>query len=139
MSNSTTSKTNQAWEHKDQAKEAAGSALDKAKDAVSHAGQAVGSGVSAAATAVGQKAEQATASVGHGMQNLADTVRDKAPDSGMLGSAAKTVASGLESGGKYLEEKNLSGMADDLSGLISRNPIPALLIGIGIGFLLGRR
>jgi hypothetical protein len=29
-------------------------------------------------------------------------------------------------------------MADDLSGVIRRNPIPALLIGIGIGFLLAR-
>jgi ElaB/YqjD/DUF883 family membrane-anchored ribosome-binding protein len=37
-----------------------------------------------------------------------------------------------------VEEKNLSGMVDDVSGLIKRNPVPAVLIGLGIGFLIGR-
>jgi uncharacterized membrane-anchored protein YhcB (DUF1043 family) len=29
-------------------------------------------------------------------------------------------------------------MTDDLTNLIRRNPIPALFVGIGIGFLLAR-
>ena len=29
-------------------------------------------------------------------------------------------------------------MAGDLTDLVKNNPIPALLIGIGLGFLLGR-
>ena len=29
-------------------------------------------------------------------------------------------------------------MADDLTTLIKNNPIPALLVGVGIGFLLAR-
>jgi len=72
------------------------------------------------------------------MQNLGEKVRDRAPDSGFLGTAADKVAGGLESAGKYLEDKNLSGMAEDLTGMIRRNPIPALLIGVGLGFLLAR-
>jgi ElaB/YqjD/DUF883 family membrane-anchored ribosome-binding protein len=87
---------------------------------------------------VGQKAEQATAAVGSGMRSLADTVRHQGPDSGMLGSAKQTVAETLDETGKYIEEKNLKGMVDDVSGLIKRNPLPAVLIGLGIGFLLGR-
>ena len=29
-------------------------------------------------------------------------------------------------------------MAEDLTDLIRRNPIPALLVGVGLGFLLAR-
>jgi uncharacterized membrane-anchored protein YhcB (DUF1043 family) len=29
-------------------------------------------------------------------------------------------------------------MAEDLTSLIRRNPIPAMLVGVGLGFLLAR-
>jgi len=133
----------------DAAREGVGQAADKAREAASHAGQAVTSAASAAAGAVGQaasstahtvgqKAEQATGAVGSGMQHLAETVRDKGPDGGVLGTATGYVADTLEGTGKYIEDKNLTGMVDDMTGLIKRNPIPAVLIGLGIGFLLGR-
>jgi hypothetical protein len=133
----------------DAAREGVSQAADKAREAASHAGQAVSSAASAATGAVsqaatsaahtvGQKAEQATGAVGSGMQHLAETVRDKGPDSGMLGTATGYVADTLEGTGKYIEDRNLGGMMDDMTGLIKRNPIPAVLIGLGIGFLLGR-
>jgi hypothetical protein len=56
----------------------------------------------------------------------------------MLGQASHAVADTLRTSGKYIEEARLSGMADDLTGMIRRNPLPAVLIGIGIGFLVGR-
>jgi hypothetical protein len=56
----------------------------------------------------------------------------------VLGSASHFVADKLDSAGQYVEDRNLSGMMDDVTGLIKRNPIPAVLIGLGIGFLLGR-
>jgi len=118
----------------DKAKEVASGVVEKVKDAASHAGQAVGS----AATAVGHKAEDTVASVGRGMESLGENIREKGPDHGMLGKAAGSVASALETGGKYLEEKKISGMAEDFTDLIRRNPIPALLIGVGLGFLLAR-
>jgi hypothetical protein len=155
-----TTKKDQAQQHADKARESAGQAVDKAKegahnaadaarDAASHAGQAIGSAASAAtqavqnaassaAHAVGHKAEQATSALGSGMQSLADTVRDRGPESGMLGSASHYVADTLDSTGRYIEDRNLSGMFDDVTGLIRRNPIPAVLVGMGIGFLLGR-
>jgi hypothetical protein len=137
---STTAKT-----QGNQAKEQAGQAVDKLKDAAGHAGEAVSSAASAVgqkagevASAVGHKAEDATAAVGKGMENLAGTVRDSGPREGMLGTATRAVADGLEGTGKYLEDKNLSGMFNDMTGLIKRHPIPAVMIGLGVGFLLGR-
>jgi hypothetical protein len=118
----------------DKTKDAASTAADKAKDAASHVGQAV----SHAASAVGQKAEDATASVGQGIQHLGDRVKQSGPHSGMLGRATDTVADALKDTGRYLEDKNLSGLAEDVTQLIRRNPIPALLLGVGIGFLLAR-
>jgi hypothetical protein len=131
------------------AREGFGQAADKAKEAAGHAGQAVQNAASAAASAtghavqnaastVGHKAEDATSAVGHGMQSLAGTVRQKGPESGMLGSATHAVADTLDQTGQYIEDKNLSGMMDDLTGLIKRNPIPAVLVGLGVGFLIGR-
>jgi len=142
---STTTKKDQAQEHVERAREAAGGVAEKVKDVASHVGQAASSAASAVghaagnvASTVGHKAEDVTASAGRGMQNLGERVREKGPESGFLGTATDKVAGGLESAGKYLEDKNLSGMADDITGLIRRNPIPALLIGIGVGFLLAR-
>jgi hypothetical protein len=142
---STTTKKDQAQEHLERAKDAAGGATDRIKDVASHVGQAASNAASAAgqvagnvATTIGHRAEDVTASAGRGMQSLGEKVREKGPESGVFGTATDKVAGGLESAGKYLEEKNLSGMAEDITGLIRRNPIPALLIGIGLGFLLAR-
>ena len=44
----------------------------------------------------------------------------------------------LSSRFRYLREEGLSGLASDLTDMIRRNPIPALLIGLGVGFLLAR-
>jgi hypothetical protein len=127
---STTFKKDQTSQARDQA----GQAVDKARDAASHAGEAM----SSAAQAVGQKAEDATASVGRSLEGVAQTVRDQGPNAGVLGTATHTVADAIEGTGKYLEDKNLHGMMEDVTGLITRNPIPAVLIGMGIGFLVGR-
>ena len=56
----------------------------------------------------------------------------------MLGRASEGLADGLESVGGYMSDKNLSGMMGDVTDLIKRNPIPALLVGLGIGYLLGK-
>jgi len=133
----------------DAARDSMGQAADRARDAASHAGAALSSAASAAgqtvqqaassaAHTVGQKAEQATSAVGSGMHSLADTVRDRGPESGMLGTASDYVADTLDRTGQYIQDRNLSGMMDDVSSMIKRNPIPALLIGLGVGFLLGR-
>src|SRR5262245_1579447 len=123
-----------AGEARRRAEEAAAGVADKAKEMTSTAAEKA----KEAASAVGQKADDAAASVGHGMRSLAGSIRERGPHEGMLGSATSGVASTLEGGARYLEEQGMSGMVDDLAGLIRRNPIPALLVGVGIGFLLAR-
>jgi hypothetical protein len=117
-----------------QAKDAASHLSGQARDAVSAAGNRLND----AANYAGQRAEDATSTVGGSMRSLAGQVRQTAPHEGMLGSAASGVASALDRTGQYVQEQGLSGMAGDFTGLIRRNPIPALLIGVAVGFLIAR-
>jgi hypothetical protein len=110
------------------------SMAERAKDLASSAQQSA----SDLASAAGQRARETTSSVGSGMQSFAHTLRENLPREGMMGRASSAVADTLESSGRYIQEEGLGGMMDDLSGVIRRNPIPAVLVGIGVGFLLGR-
>jgi len=144
MAQATTNK-NQGSTAADQARHEANTAASKASDALTHAGQAVSSAATAAgqkagelASTVGHKADDAVGAVGSGARSLADTVRQQGPREGVLGTATQSVASGLEQAGKYIEDKQLSGMADDVGSMIKAHPIPAVMIAMGVGFLLGR-
>jgi hypothetical protein len=114
----------------DKSKQAAGAISDTASMAADKAKQAAG--------AFGQKAEDATHAVGAGMKSLADSIRDRGPHEGVVGSATSSLASSLESGGRYLQREGIKGIADDMTSLIRNNPIPALLLGVGLGFILAR-
>lgn len=118
----------------EKAQETAADVAERAKGMASSAAQSVGD----AASQVGKRADDAAASVGGGMQSVAGTIRDKGPRGGMMGSATSGVANMLESGGRYLEEEGVSGMAEDVTNLVRRNPIPAVLIALGLGFLLAK-
>jgi ElaB/YqjD/DUF883 family membrane-anchored ribosome-binding protein len=129
----------------EKARDAASQAVEKAKDVassvgstVSHAASSVGSTVSSAASAVGHKADDLTSSAGTSIKNLGETLRQKAPHEGFLGSASQSVANSLESSGRYIEEAGLSGMMEDVTNLIRRNPFPAILVALGVGVLIGR-
>lgn len=89
-------------------------------------------------TAVRDRADSGVSSVGSSIRSAADTIREHSPEGGMLGSAASQFSNTLENTGRYLEEKGVSGAAEDLTTLIRRNPVPAVLIGIGLGILLGQ-
>jgi len=108
---------------KSKAQEVASAVTDKAKQA---------------ASAIGHKAEDATHAVSGGLKSLADTIRDKGPQEGMMGGATSSIASGLESSAKYLQEEGIKGIADDMTNLIRRNPLPAMLVGVGLGYILAR-
>ena len=118
----------------DKAKDMASSAMDKTKDAAS----AVADKAKDMGSRVGQKADDMAGRAGSALESAADTVRDRGPQSGMLGTAAGKVADTLEGTGRYLREEGISGLAEDLTDLVKRNPIPALLLGLGVGFLLAR-
>lgn len=118
----------------DKGKDLAKDMVGKGKDAASSALKTAGDVTSA----VGKKAEQATAAVGSGIHSLGETIHENGPQDGLPGRVTGTVADALENTGKYLEEHGLSGIAEDVTNLVRRNPIPALLVGIGIGFLVAR-
>jgi hypothetical protein len=118
----------------DKAREAASSLTDKARDTAS----SVARTASNVASNLGERADDATSSVGGGMKSLAGTLREKAPHGGMMGTAASGVADALETGGRYLQEHGLGDIGHDVVNLIRRNPIPAVLVGFGIGFLFAR-
>jgi len=109
-------------------------AAQKARDIGHDVADAARSAGSAATKAV----DNAAASAGQGLESLGDRVRDYGPRSGMFGQATETVAKGFEKGGQYLEDRGFTGVADDMTEMIKRNPIPALLFGIGLGFVLAR-
>jgi uncharacterized protein YjbJ (UPF0337 family) len=88
--------------------------------------------------AASSAAKQATSAVGEQLGSLAGTIRDMAPCEGTAGRGATAVVDTLGAAGSYLQEKNLEHMARDVSDLIRRFPLPSLLIGLGIGYLLAR-
>ncbi len=156
MSNSTTmpSGTKQEWNPTaDKAKEAAG----KAKEAVASVGELASNAASAvgamasqaacdagtmasqAASDVGKKADNLTASAGVGIQQWGDRLSKNAPHDGVLGSASQAFAKTIKDSGEYLEDAKLSGITEDIAQLVRRNPIPAVLIAIGLGWLVARK
>jgi uncharacterized protein YjbJ (UPF0337 family) len=57
---------------------------------------------------------------------------------GAISTAATAVADGVGSASSYLQEKKFEEMATDLTALIRRYPVPSLLVGVGLGYLLAR-
>jgi hypothetical protein len=84
---------------------------------------------------LGEKAERAVEAIGAGMESVGKAIREHAPDHGVLGNAGRAVGDKLEAGGHYVEEQGLKGIGDDVTTAIRKNPVPALCIGFGIGFL----
>jgi uncharacterized protein YjbJ (UPF0337 family) len=105
----------------------AGEMYEDAKAKAQEYGSAAAEKVSGASTAMAEK-----------MSSAAQSLRSNAPKEGMMGSAASSVADGLDAAGSYLQEKDFNHMAQDVTDLIRRYPVQSLLIGVGIGYLFSR-
>lgn len=114
---------NAASQAGDSAQQAASAAMDKAQELASTASKRV---------------DEATAALGERVRTAGSSLRERGPHDGMLGTATSTVADSLEHTGRYIQEEGLVGMAEDVTELIRRNPIPAMLVGVGIGYLLAK-
>ena len=90
------------------------------------------------ATAASEQAEATTHRAGEQLENLADRIRDSAPQEGQIGQAATVVADSLENAGEYLQEADFDDMVKDLTGVVQRYPLQSLLVGLGLGYLLAR-
>lgn len=106
--------------------------LDEAAASAGEAKRHAEGAVRSAAHRTMERAESATDAVGERLRSAGEAVRDKAERAG--GAVAHT----LDSTGHYLQEEGLSGAATDLTVLIRRHPIPALFLGLGIGYLVAQ-
>jgi uncharacterized protein YjbJ (UPF0337 family) len=91
----------------------------------------------------GGQAAGVAAAVTGAAQGVASTVTETAGAAAakaqeMAGVAATAVADTVAGAGTYVQERGVQALPGDLAGLIRRHPVPALLIGLGIGFVLGR-
>jgi uncharacterized protein YjbJ (UPF0337 family) len=110
---------------------------EEASNRGSMAGAAMGKAREAAAGAA-TKVSQATSAVREKLGSVAGAIREKVPQEGAVRTATTTMANKLGAAGSYLQERDLDQLGGELSNLIRRYPIPALLIGLGIGYLWGR-
>jgi hypothetical protein len=118
----------------DPIKAVVGAAEKMLTDAAARVGKKAGE----IASSLGHKADDATTAVGKGVHSLAGSMREGGPHEGVLGSANSTIADTLETSGKHLQEQGLSGLAEDIAQTIRRHPLPAVFIGVGVGYLLAR-
>ena len=89
------------------------------------------------ASAAVDQTNDGIAALGQQMNTLGGTVRKAAPQDGVVGSAAKTVADQLQAGGDYLKGHGLKDMGNDLTAVVRDYPIQSVLAGFGLGCLVG--
>jgi len=98
----------------------------------------VGQKASDALSQASQKADDLAASLGGSMQSLAGNLRSAAPAQETLGQLASGVADALDRSGRFLQQEGVSGLTNELNHLIRRNPLSAVFIAVGFGFLLAQ-
>lgn len=66
-------------------------------------------------------------------EHLAGIVKDNvAPYTGKA-------ADGLQQAGSYLQRGTIGGIVEDVTGFMSRHPVPVMLTGVALGFTLARK
>lgn len=115
-------------------RESAGSIGEMAGATVS----AVGNMASQVATNLKDDADYLALSAGRGAQRIGEQISRSTPHSGVLGEASQSVARAFTESGEYMECSKLSGMRQDLSIAIRRNPIPTIFIAMGLGWCASR-
>ena len=98
-------------------KDTAGKVADKAEGVMS----TVQNAASDAASYVGKQAGNLGSSVSGAVSDATSAVRDR-----------------VEGGYNYVREQGVSGIADDMASIIRRNPVPSVLVALGVGFLVAR-
>lgn len=117
------------------AREALNAGIESGQKAMEDVKGAVSSGVHTAQQKMGETIDKAREAA----SNVADSVSDAASYVGQKAEEATSkVGATMESTGHYLKEDGLHHMASDVSNMIRRNPIPAMVLGIGLGYLLAQ-
>jgi len=110
----------------DKAKDVASSVAERASDMASN----VAEGARKVGENIGERAQDAVHAVKSGIQHAGETIREYVPSRAQMADA-------LDSTGRYVKE-GLGHFGEDFTGMVRRNPVPALLVAAAIGFLLAR-
>jgi hypothetical protein len=120
-------------------------AAENVQQAIAHAGQAGSHVVSAlgeiagqACCDLGKKADDLAAMAGSNVTEFGATLGASQSGDGVVGCVSSAIADSVRETGKYIQNAKLSGMANDMSGMIKRNPIPSVLIAACLGWFLAR-
>ena len=119
---------------KEQAKDTASNLTQKAQDTLSGVTERAKDLVSTAR----ERADTAVSGMGGRVSDLADTIRESAPQEGVAGRAAGMLADQLEAGGHYLQEHGVQDMVEDIATVIRNRPLTSLVVLLGVGFMLGK-
>jgi|GEM_PF-6511767 len=76
--------------------------------------------------------------ISEGVGALADYIPERAPTMKELGDVVESVVKAFEGGSRYLSERDIPEIAEDVTQLIRRYPIRSLWVGLSLGFLVGR-
>jgi len=79
---------------------------------------------------IGERAQDAIQAVQSGIKQAGETIRDYVP-------SGSRVSDAFSSTRGYLQD-NLGNVGEDLTSMVRRNPIPALLCAAALGFMLAR-
>ena len=132
--NPTGNMQNQAGNAADRARDAARGAVESARDTATGV-------MDRARDMAGNVADKAAR---HGRQRrrhrprLGERRVSAVKDSNVVNKAEEYVSEAWDTGSRYFQEHSFKDMAEDVAGVIRRNPIPALLVGVGLGFILAR-
>jgi len=85
-----------------------------------------------------QKVDESRSSTADTLKSTADSLRSGAQNSGQaISDVANKTAEKIESTANYIRDHDFRGMLVDIEHVVRRNPTPALIGAIGLGFLLG--
>ncbi|MBS0154421.1 MAG: hypothetical protein JSS38_07495 [Nitrospira sp.] len=85
------------------------------------------------------KAREATETVANTIAEASETIQGRLRETGKeVGEVVNAVSEKVRSSAQYLEDSSVQDVVEDVTVLIKRYPIHAILIGAGIGFLLAR-
>ena len=87
---------------------------------------------------VAAKVSETTQQMGKRVEAIGKSVRRTVSSEGAVGGVVASAANTFEGAGAYLQEVKWENMVEDLTNLIRRYPLPSLLIGLGVGYLLAR-
>jgi hypothetical protein len=83
-----------------------------------------------------EKASGVASSVTETAREAMTTAARKAED--MASTVGNRVSSAVESGKEYMTERGLTGIGEDVTQFVRRNPLPSLLISFCLGFCIAR-